>query len=191
MDLLKEKLLEKCAGSKWESIKKITTPFITGLAMASAMAVIGGGIAVNQQWINKQQKDPAFKKMLEIHPELQEEDKADVMKYFDSLYHFAPSMAKDPLAAGAYIRQTLRMATHGGPTIDTIKTVTDIESGTGASKPNALQSLYMDQLNTAMKVPMDSGSSAPASPAVSIVDKTELQTAFNNAFENHMFSGNP
>ena len=70
-----------------------------------------------------------YKKMLESHPTLLKEDPELVAKYFTSLNHFSPHMSKDPLAAGAYIRQSLDRGLEelGGPSPDIVKNIADIE----------------------------------------------------------------
>ena len=68
-------------------------------------------------------------KMLDGHPELKKADPEQVAKYWESLYHFAPYMAQDPLAAGAYIRQSLARGyaeEFGGPPPDTFATLSNI-----------------------------------------------------------------
>lgn len=73
-------------------------------------------------------KDPAFQKVLEVHPELKDYPFDKVMLYWDHLYKFTPSLAADPLAAGAYIRQSLeQFDTIGGPPHDTVKNLVSIE----------------------------------------------------------------
>ena len=70
-----------------------------------------------------------YSKMMEAHPELKKEDPETVAKYWASLYHFAPYMAQDPLAAGAYIRQSIARGygdEFGGPPPDTFNTLSDI-----------------------------------------------------------------
>lgn len=72
-----------------------------------------------------------YAKMLEAHPELKKEKPIVVAKYWASLYHFAPYMAQDPLAAGAFIRQSLARGLpeeFGGPAPDTYSTLTDINA---------------------------------------------------------------
>jgi len=70
-----------------------------------------------------------YAEMLEAHPELKKEKPVVVAKYWASLYHFAPYMAQDPLAAGAFIRQSLARGLpeeFGGPAPDTYNTLTGI-----------------------------------------------------------------
>lgn len=70
-----------------------------------------------------------YAQMLEAHPELKKEKPTVVARYWASLYHFAPYMAQDPLAAGAFIRQSLARGLpdeFGGPAPDTYSTLTGI-----------------------------------------------------------------
>jgi hypothetical protein len=70
-----------------------------------------------------------FEQMLEHHPQLQKEKPEIVAKYWASLNHFAPYMAQEPMAAGAYIRQSIQRGYQeefGGPPPDTFSTLTDI-----------------------------------------------------------------
>jgi hypothetical protein len=79
-----------------------------------------------------------YQKMLEAHPQLAKEDPALVARYWESLYHFAPHMAQDPLAAGAYITQTvgrLSAEQFGGPPPDTFATLADIQKKSVSDKP--------------------------------------------------------
>lgn len=48
------------------------------------------------------------------------------------MYKTAPSLAQDPVAAGAFVIQSINkevIPEHGGPPIDTYKTLVDIEKG--------------------------------------------------------------
>lgn len=78
----------------------------------------------------KKQKPEFYAKMLAAHPELKKEDPKLVARYWASLYHFAPYMAQDALASGAFIRQSIARglpSEFGGPAPDTYLTLTDIE----------------------------------------------------------------
>jgi len=82
----------------------------------------------------KMDKEPAFKRMMDMHPQLHKMDPNEVIKYWDNLYHFAPKMAQEPLAAGAYILQVSRLADFGGPTTDHLKAITEIQEKTTPRK---------------------------------------------------------
>ena len=75
-------------------------------------------------------KEPLFAQMIKLHPELAEDEmtKGKAALYFDSLWHFSPSVAQDPLAAGAYIKQALSMHhVAQGPVPDLVKNMTEIQ----------------------------------------------------------------
>ena len=78
---------------------------------------------------DSRKKKKLFEKMLEEHPQLQKVDPELLAKYWESLYHFAPYMAEDPLAAGAYLTQAISRTSSsefGGPPPDTFNTLVDI-----------------------------------------------------------------
>ena len=83
-------------------------------------------------------KSPAyFKKMMAAHPELLKEDPKTVAEYWRSLYHFAPHMARDPIAAGAFIRQSILKGVReefGGPPPDTYATLSKVEESLTGNK---------------------------------------------------------
>lgn len=81
--------------------------------------------------------------MLKQHPELKDYPFDKVLQYFNTLYTFSPNLAKDPLSAGAFIRQAIRMDEFGGPSYETIKTLGDIEKKVQetTSSPDKLRSL--------------------------------------------------
>lgn len=89
----------------------------------------------------KKQKPEFYAKMLAAHPELKKEDPKLVARYWASLYHFAPYMAQDSLAAGAFIRQSIARglpSEFGGPAPDTYLTLTDIEQKLTKGKSTSL-----------------------------------------------------
>lgn len=75
-------------------------------------------------------KEPGYyKKMLKAHPQLIDYDPEHVAAMWSSLYYHAPNLAEDPIAAGAFLRQTLQkglMSDYGGPSVDTYNTLTQI-----------------------------------------------------------------
>lgn len=103
-------------------------------ALGSLLAVAAGTFADEiVDWLKennlKGKSKDYYQAMLDAHPQLKKEDPKLVAKYWASLFHFAPYMAQDPLAAGAYIRQTLRQLPNeefGGPTVDTYSTLANI-----------------------------------------------------------------
>ena len=90
--------------------------------------------------IGEVQKPIYFKRMVEAHPELSKENPESVGKLWRTLYHHAPDMAKDPVAAGAFIRQSIGrgyIEEWGGPSPDTYKTLTDVQKGLADRRPDA------------------------------------------------------
>jgi len=78
-----------------------------------------------------------FQAMLKAHPQLQAKDPKIVAQYWESLYHFNPGMAEDPLASGAWITQATRSLSGlelGGPAPDSYATLTQIAKQLKESK---------------------------------------------------------
>ena len=116
-------------------------PFV--LASVAAGALLQGVqifidklVDVIEEHGHKAKSKDYYKKMLDAHPSLTKQDPRTVAKYWDSLYHFAPSMAEDPLAAGAYIRQSLDRGLEdlGGPSPDIVQNLTGIDAALTKTK---------------------------------------------------------
>lgn len=106
---------------------------IPWIATAGGLMLLYG--AVDQIVDYLQQKGKAvkskeyFQTMLKAHPQLQKEDPKVVAQYWESLYHFAPEMAEDPLASGAWITQSIRKLSGqelGGPSPDSYAALAQI-----------------------------------------------------------------
>ena len=128
------------------------------------VGLIGAGVIVSS-FIRKmldyaeekyiQFKSPEYyKQMLDKNPQLLEADPAEVMSLWDTLYKNSPSLAQDPVAAGAFIVQNVGMRTMrdlGGPGLDTYKTLIDIEKskrgvGTGQDFTSSGLSFFKESL---------------------------------------------
>jgi len=125
---LKLAAAEKVAGGS--SLKTI------GKLVAFSTIAVGTGIFIEKMLDHldtmriKAKSPEYYKRMIEAHPELKKEDPEAVARFWASLYHFAPSMAQDPIASGAFIRQSIRKGLYeefGGPPPDTYATLGDIE----------------------------------------------------------------
>ena len=122
-----------------DELEKTATDFAKTLGLMALAAPMFG---LSQYYIGKKldehedlklekEKDPSFKNMMNMHPGLRNEDQILVKKYFDSLWHFAPTIAQEPLAAGAYIRQAMQLEdAHGGPTYSMVKDLIQAEDKT-------------------------------------------------------------
>lgn len=92
-------------------------------------------------------------KMLEHHPQLEKEDPVVVGRYWASLMHFAPYMAQDPMAAGAYIRQSIQRGYQeefGGPPPDTFATLADINKKVKENRKGDMSALTQFALKGAL-----------------------------------------
>ncbi len=108
-----------------------------GIGTAIGASIVGSTIAAFSDeilnWFKeknlKGKSKEYYQEMLKAHPSLKKEKPELVAQYWASLFHFAPFMAADPLSAGAFIRQSIRMGLpeeFGGPTIDTYNTLANI-----------------------------------------------------------------
>lgn len=119
----------------WSNIGRIAAVSAIGISTA---VIIEKLIDELQELRIKAKSPKYYAKMMEAHPSLKKEDPKLVAKYWASLYHFAPSMAQEPIAAGAFIRQSIRKGLHeefGGPPPDTYKTLAEVEQKAQKSSP--------------------------------------------------------
>jgi hypothetical protein len=116
----------------------------TGLAVSTGLGVAAGvanlGVKAYEESQLESQKDDMFKEVLKLHPDLQG-NKERAKLYFESLIHFSPVIAKNPLTAGAYIKQALQYDhVAGGPLPASINELTNIQKSTMDSRKNAPKS---------------------------------------------------
>ena len=122
------------------NLRKQASNMGVGQALA-VVGIIGASVLVNQavnrimqrvKEKNLQNVQPEyFKKLLEKNPSLIEEDPDEVLDLWQTLYRTAPNLAQDPVAAGGFIRQNVNARVRGdlgGPTLDTYKTLSEIQS---------------------------------------------------------------
>jgi len=111
-------------------------------SFSSAMRIVGmiGAGVIVAQFVNKlvkmgeqkliEMKEPEYyKEMITKNPQLLEEDPQEVLDTWSTFYRTAPHLAEDPIAAGAFVTQQMAQRSRrdiGGPTLDTYKTLTDI-----------------------------------------------------------------
>ncbi len=114
----------------------LAASIVAGSVLQGMQAVIDKIIEKVEEHGHKAKGKDYYQKMLEAHPSLMKEDPEVVAKYWDSLYHFAPQMGQDPLAAGAYIRQSIDRGLEdvGGPSPDMVKNLTDIDGSLTRTK---------------------------------------------------------
>ena len=131
-----DKLLKRRA-EVIEKVASLSPQVGTALTIAG---LIGAGVIVSR-FVDKmfeymdarglETKAPEYyKKMLDKNPQLMDKDPEEIADLWTTLYKSSPHLAQDPIAAGAFITQSIsqRVRTEfGGPTLDTYKTLVDIE----------------------------------------------------------------
>jgi hypothetical protein len=136
---VKESTLVKMAAFKEELLKTGMNNGVKDFLKYLAMYLgVGTGIGLIGATAHKltdmyeahkieENKKPKFDEMLKLHPELKE-NQNQAWQYYEALWHFSPSIADNPLAAGAYIKQALQMHdVAGGPLPDLVQRLVDIE----------------------------------------------------------------
>ena len=147
-------VLEKQAAGK-EAIGKAAIGRFDWKTARKLLAIAGAGITAGifiekimdaLKAANVKAKSPLYyQKMLDAHPELLKEDPKEVAAYWTSLYHFAPTMAQEPMAAGAFIRQSIMKGVRkefGGPPADTYSMLANIEDKIRADKKTVLDKAF-------------------------------------------------
>jgi hypothetical protein len=108
-----------------------------GVMMAGIGTAVGKGYGALKERLTKPRD---YKAMLEANPSLGKEPAEKVQMLYNSLRTMAPTMAKDPLIAGSFVRNTLELSPETGPAISpqTVKTLVESQrniseaKGTGA-----------------------------------------------------------
>lgn len=137
-----KKTLEKLYPIKEEALAGKYKKHLMFVAAAAAsvigISLIADSIIDHLKSKNETVKDKKFfEEMLKAHPQLQKEDPAVVAQYWSSLRKFSPTLSEDPIAAGAYITQSIRRVSgseFGGPPPETFKTLSDIEKNVQMNK---------------------------------------------------------
>jgi len=140
--------MDKYAASLTGFFKKFDTLFdsskmqqvvATSIVLVVTKILADQIIKVIKEKYNTYKTSEYFEKMINEHPQLKQYKPEDIAKNWNSLNHFAPTIAKDPLAAGAYLTQTLKKLSgeeFGGPPPDTYATLVDIEKKISEIKKN-------------------------------------------------------
>jgi hypothetical protein len=110
------------------STSELAGMLLLGGAISAGTYGAKKGIEFIEDKFEEKGKEPLFQQMLQKHPELALEDKEKIRDYYDSIWHFAPHLAKSPFAAGAYIRQAITLdESIGGPNIVSTETLAGIQ----------------------------------------------------------------
>jgi len=92
-----------------------------------------------------------FEEMLNLRPELKSEDQIILKRYWDSLIKFAPVIAEDPLAAGAYLKQAIEYEAVGGPPYSVIDSLVKLQKTYKETNPLSGANLGESIANVAPK----------------------------------------
>ncbi len=119
------------AGASIPGKMDISKVLLLAGAMGAAPLIIGKATSMVENILLNRKKGPAFQAMLEAHPTLKTEDQELLARYFDSMWHFSPHLAQDPLAAGAYIRSAMQYhGVYGGPSPNMAKDINTLQRET-------------------------------------------------------------
>jgi len=85
---------------------------------AAGLAAVGQGVSKGLGAItNRFTKARDYKAMLQANPALAQADASTTQMYFNSLRHVSPSLSKDPLVAGSFVRNMMELQPESGPAI--------------------------------------------------------------------------
>jgi len=147
--------MNKKAALDWKTVGAVMLGSIGALSAGKFIDELMGYI--KEQRLKGKSRE-YFEQMLEAHPLLKKQDPKIVAQYWASLFHFAPHMAADPLASGAFIRQALDRGypeLYGGPPIDTYGTLTSVNKSVTDSRQGSTS--YTDAAGAAVGKLMGAG----------------------------------
>jgi hypothetical protein len=146
--------LEKNAGA---DIGTFLRYLATGLAVSSGLGLAAAGAQLSvkafEDYKLNSEKDDLFKEVVKVHPDLaQSRERAKL--YFNALLHFSPVVARNPLTAGAYIKQALQYDhVAGGPLPQSIKELSEIQRHSLDAHKNAPKSALGTVLSGVTEAP--------------------------------------
>ncbi len=113
------------------------------LAFGAVAAGIGGGVSLADKAVDavhgKFSKRKGFNDMMEANPQFKNQPKKDVQGIYNTLYNFAPKMARDPLVAGSFMKKQLEFKTEGIQAPD-LKTLSEITRNLGQARKESILS---------------------------------------------------
>ncbi len=125
------------------------------LMLGAVGAGIGGGAAALSGAFDKVEnrvsKNRNFDAALKSNPGLKEFKTEDLQAAYDALHRFSPEIAKEPLAAGAFLRRSMLFKDEGIQPND-VKTLVDVRKALGESRKNEnAQSSIMGAFSSSAK----------------------------------------
>ena len=122
-----EKTLTDADLLKTPKYKELGKGLFLGGGIVAGGTAVGVGIESITGFTRDLFQDRAFEEMIKLHPKLQLLDQDRVRLFFNSLWTFAPDMAKDPLVSGDAVYRAMQMDISGGYPMEAIKTVVEIQ----------------------------------------------------------------
>jgi len=109
---------------------------IPALITAGAAAIATGASKGMGAITERFGKARDYKAMMQVHPGLADKDPGQTQLYYNSLRRMAPSLAKDPLVAGSFVRNMMELQPEGGPAVplQTAKLLTDAQKSVTQAK---------------------------------------------------------
>lgn len=148
-----QECLNKLAGIYKKALT--TQDFLKGMALGGGL-VLGGaaadiGLTTISDKLRDRKKDAAYEAMVKIHPKLFTANQDVLRLYFDTLWNFAPDIARDPLAAGGVLTQAIALDAYGGFPADILKNIVEVQNKRNDSKVKSRGSGFSDFLSDAGK----------------------------------------
>jgi hypothetical protein len=121
-------------GEKTELEHKLTNPgkVLLGVGGVAGAHAIGHA---HDKFVEKKDKNTAFKGMLKVRPDLLDKDQTTLRRHFDVLYKLSPTAATTPDIAGQWLASTTNYSSSGIDPV-TAKQVVDLESAVNSGKSN-------------------------------------------------------
>ncbi len=125
--------IRKHAGTAGKAVAQFLPGWRSTLLFAGGLEGIHLAAKAIGKGIGQVQKQTAFRKMLEEHPDLNKTDLGKTKKYFNSLYRHAPDVAIDPLVAGQLVKNFHRFDGVDYQTVKDLRQTQAASSGTPSS----------------------------------------------------------
>lgn len=142
-----EKLPQEVKQTVPQAISRVVGLGVAPSIAAGAMAGVSRGASKGvDALIDRFTKSRDYKAMLQAHPTLAGADAGTTQMYFNSLRKLSPSLSKDPLVAGSFVRSMLELQPEGGPhvPIATAKMLADAQkSVSGARDERPIADAFM------------------------------------------------
>jgi hypothetical protein len=138
--------MPKLAENSWLSALREAVKQPAFLGMMAAPIVAGGYNSFEAHRQKKQDtanKAQAFREMIQLHPHLRQRDPSEVARVYSSIHNVSPTMARDPLVAGAWVDNVLDNKTPGMNShqalLNAVKDLSGVEKNVSENRRNAFR----------------------------------------------------